>query len=251
MHPLLRQTRTFTGNRFRGIKRFTAVNWPKTLYFNFKKFPFALARKLPVYFYGRVRFGNITGSIVIDAPIKRAMIGFGQPYELKQRAMGTAELVLEGKLVFRGHVQFGKDYFVYVAQAAVCEMGHMSSLGFSGKIMCFDSVILGNYARLGFESQIIDSNVHQMIDTETGAKFPMTAPIRLGNYNYLGNRISVMQRTITPDYCTVASNSICNANYSQLGNNILIGGMPAKLLKENISRDWAGEEASLQRWLIV
>jgi hypothetical protein len=60
-----------------------------------------------------------------------------------------------------------------------------------------------------------------------------------------------MQHTRTPDYCTVASNSVCNKDYSTLGNNILIGGIPAKLLRENISRDWESEKALLDRWLMV
>ena len=82
--------------------------------------------------------------------------------------------------------------------------------------------------------------------TETGEKLKMTNPIYLGNYNYFGNRVSIMQKTITPDYCTVASNSLCNSDYTNFGNNILIGGIPAKLLKNNISRDWEGEDEHLR-----
>lgn len=228
-----------------------SVNWTKTLYFNFKKFPFATAVKLPVFFYGRVKFKSIGGKITIDAPIKRAMIGFGQPYEIITRSKGTAEICLWGEMIFKGHVQFGKDYFVYVDDGAHLEMGHMSSLGGNGKIICYEKIVFGKYARIGFESQVIDSNFHTMIDTQTGKKYPMTAPILLGNYNYLGNRISVMQQTQTPDYCTIASNSVCNKDYSGLGSHILIGGMPARLLKENISRDWEGEKVMLEESLVI
>jgi len=232
-------------------RRFWSVNWRKTLYFNFKKFPFAIAVKLPVYFYGSVKFSSIAGQITIDAPIRKAMIGFGQPYEIITRSKGTAEICIKGTLAFKGHVQFGKDYFVYVNENARCEMGHMSSLGGNGKMICYDEIVLGEYARIGFESQVMDSNFHQMIDTITSEKLAMTAKIRIGNYNYFGNRISVMQNTTTPDYCTVASNSVCNKDYSSFGNNILIGGIPARLLRENISRDWVPEKALLDQWLIV
>jgi acetyltransferase-like isoleucine patch superfamily enzyme len=232
-------------------KQFWAVNWTKTLYFNFKKFPFSTAIKLPVYFYGSVKFSSISGQIVLDAPVKKAMIGFGQPYEIITRSKGTAEICLKGAIVFKGHVQFGKDYFVYIDENARCEMGHMASLGGNGKIICYSHIVFGDYARIGFESQVMDSNFHQMIDTTTNEKLPMAGPIRIGNYNYLGNRISVMQHTITPDYCTVASNSVCNKDYTAFGNNVLIGGIPAKLLRENISRDWVNEKALLDQWLIV
>ena len=35
------------------------------------------------------------------------------------------------------------------------------------------------------------------------------------------------------------------------GKNILIGGIPAKLLKTNISRDWEGERSRLENALIL
>jgi len=54
------------------------------------------------------------------------MIGFGQRYELVSQSKKTAQLVLDGTLTFKGHVQFGIDYFVYVASDAICEFGHLS-----------------------------------------------------------------------------------------------------------------------------
>ena len=60
-----------------------------------------------------------------------------------------------------------------------------------------------------------------------------------------------MSNTITPEFCTIASNSLTNKDYSLFGKNILIGGLPSKLLKENISRDWDGERKSLEKHLIV
>ena len=233
------------------IRNFFKINWTKTIYFNYKKFPFKIARQLPVYFYGKVKISNISGTIVIKAPIRRGMIGFGQPYEQNSVHKGIAELVIQGTIVFTGHVQFAKDYFILVGKDAYAEFGHMSSLASSGKIICTNKIVMGDYARIGSESQLIDTNFHQMINTQTGERFPMNGTISLGSYNYVGNRVSIMQGTKTGDYCTIASNTLCNKDYSTLGKNILIGGMPAKLLRENISRDWQGEKALLEKWLIV
>jgi acetyltransferase-like isoleucine patch superfamily enzyme len=233
------------------LKFYRSVNWVKTFYFNYKKFPFAVAKKLPVFFYGKVKFQDISGEIIIDAPIERAMIGFGQPYELNSVHKGIAELVLQGCLVFKGNVQFGKDYFIYVAREAYMEMGHMASMASNGKIICTKSIILGNFARIGSESQLIDTTFHTMFDIITKEYFPAKEPIVLGNFNYVANRVSIMKGTVTPDYCTIASNTLCNKDYSSLGKNILIGGIPAKLIKTNITRDWDGEREQMERWLKI
>lgn len=233
------------------MKFYYSVNWTKTLYFNFKKFPFNVAKKLPVFFYGEVKLTNISGQIEISGDVKRAMIGFGQPYEMNTVHQGIAEIIISGTIIFKGHIQFGKDYFIFIGENGICEMGNMSSMGSNAKLICIEKVVFGNFTRIGAESQIMDSNFHQMIDTKTGEKFKMTSPIYLGNYNYFGNRVSIMQKTITPDYCTVASNSLCNSDYTNFGNNVLIGGIPAKFIKDNISRDWKAERNMLDKYLIV
>ncbi|WP_235830950.1 acyltransferase [Flavobacterium ustbae] len=193
----------------------------------------------------------LSGQIQIIAPIRRAMIGFGQPYEMNTVHKGIAEINLAGILSFNGNVQFGKDYFVYIKEGAFCEFGHMASIASSGKIICTEKISLGNYARLGSECQIIDTNFHAMMDTQNGEIFKMTEPIQIGNYNFISNRVSIMKGTVTPNYCTVASNSLCTKDYSSLGENILIGGIPVKLLKSNISRDWKGELENFEKWLII
>lgn len=236
---------------YQKLQFYYSVNWTKTLYFNFKKFPFGVAKQLPVFFYGNVKFTAITGKIQIIGPITKGMIGFGQPYEMNTLHKGIAEINILGAIVFRGNVQIGKDYFMYIGIDGYCEFGHMSSLASNAKLICIERVVLGNYARFGSESQIIDTNFHQMVNTQTGKKCKMTAPISIGNYNYASSRVTVLKGTKTPDFCTIASNSLCNSDYISFGSNILIGGIPAKFIKDSISRDWEGEKAALDAYLII
>jgi hypothetical protein len=87
----------------------------------------------------------------------------------------------------------------------------MASMASNAKLIAVESVILGDFARFGSESQIMDTNFHQMIDTTTGERYKVTQP---GSYyNYIGNRVSVMPGSQTPNYCTVASNSLCNKDF--------------------------------------
>jgi acetyltransferase-like isoleucine patch superfamily enzyme len=69
----------------------------------------------------------------------------------------------------------------------------------NAKLIAVESVILGDFARFGSESQIMDTNFHQMIDTTTGERYKVTQPVVIGSYNYIGNRVScqVVKRQIT------------------------------------------------------
>jgi acetyltransferase-like isoleucine patch superfamily enzyme len=236
---------------YHNLKFYYTVNWTKTLYFNFKKFPFQIAKKLPVFFYGKVKFHDLTGVVIINAPIKMGMIGFGQSFELMKKEQGVSEIYLAGTLVCNGNVHFGKDYLIFIGFNSYCEIGDMFALGSRGKLLCYEKIIFGESVRIGFESQIIDSNFHPILDLKTGKKKPLTSPIKIGNNNWVGNRTSIMQKTITPNNCIVASNSLCNKDYSAFGNNILIGGIPVKLIRTEISRDWEGEKEQLKIWMGV
>ena len=235
---------------YRWLKFQLSVNWIKTLYFNFRMFPFKTAIKLPVYFYGSVKFTSLKGNLMIDAPIKRSMIGFGQQFEIGTRSKNVAEINLNGTLKLNGHVHIGKDCLLYVATNAHCEFGHMTCLGSEVKVFCTQKICLGNWARIGYQSQLLDTNFHNMYNVQTKEKYPLSSPILIGNYNAVANNNTIMQGAKTPDYCVVASNTLLNKDYIPLGNYILLGGIPAKLIKEHFSRDWEGEKLGIEQLLI-
>ena len=45
------------------------INLFKTLWFNFKVFPFAVAKKLPVWLYGKVTFRSLAGKSSSTDPL--------------------------------------------------------------------------------------------------------------------------------------------------------------------------------------
>lgn len=239
----------FAKKIYQKLRFLYSINWIKTIYFNFKMLPLDQAKLLPVIFYGSVKFSGLNGKVLINAPTIFGMVGFGQKYELISVSKKNAQLTINGNFIINGHIQFGIDYFVFIDKYATLNMGHLSSLGGSGKIVCFNSIIIGNHGRIGYESQVIDTSFHIMQDTLTGEEFPKTEKIIIGNYNYIGGRVSIMKSTITPNNCTVASNSLLTKNYSEFGENIMLGGIPAKLLKTNIKRAWDTEK--IENFLII
>ena len=231
----------------RKLRIFKKVNWRKTLYFNFKMFPFSIAKKLPVFFYGKVKFSSLKGEVTIQAPIRSGMIGFGQEFEKMTQSKGVAEIFIDGTLIFKGHAHFGKDVFLSIDKDAFCQFGFMGCLGSDVKLICTNKIIIGDWTGIGYESQIIDTNSHPMKNTITNNYYPMNGPIILGNYNAISNRVSIMLGTKTADNTVVASNSLCNKDYTDLGDNVLIGGTPSKLIKNNFKRDWEIEKEHLMK----
>lgn len=217
---------------------YCTINWFKTIFFNFKMLPFKQAKKLPIVFYGKVTFTSLKGKIVFEVEPEFGMVGFGQRYEMTKTSMRNAQLEINGNFVVKGHIQFGPDYIVVITKSGNLEMGNFSSLGCRGKIFCTNKIVFGTHSRIGFESQVMDTNFHDLINTETGEVYPTLKTVVLGDYNFVGNRVSIMGGTKTPKNSIIASSSLCNKDFSLEGANILIGGIPSKLIKRNITRNW-------------
>lgn len=218
------------------IKHFFSINWIKTIYFNFKVLPFNIAIKLPIVFYGKVKFIDLSGKIQWNVEPKRFICTFGNSQEVFKINNG-GELKLSGLLVINGSFSFGNDYSIHLSKNSKLILGGNSYFGKKTLIVCSNSIEIGKSMRLGYESQIIDTNFHYTIDLENGSSKRISYPVILGNYIWIGNRATIMSGTETNDFLIVASNSLLNKNYkSIIPKYSLIGGIPAKLLKENVVR---------------
>ena len=63
-------------------------------------------------------------------------------------------------------------------------------------------------------------------------------PIKIGNYCWIGNRVSIMKGTVLPDGSTVAANSVANKDFTQYGENCVFAGQPAIHKKSSVRRLW-------------
>jgi acetyltransferase-like isoleucine patch superfamily enzyme len=63
--------------------------------------------------------------------------------------------------------------------------------------------------------------------------------VKIGAYNWIANRCTIQKGTVTPDDLVIASGSLLNKDYTvAIPPYSMIGGRPAKLLRENLARVW-------------
>lgn len=223
---------------YRVLRLAKRINWFKTLYFNLKMLPFKDAKKLPVVFYGKHQLSGLNGKVRIgNMPICFGIAEFGNNKELVKQRLGRCELRIDGILYINGKFQTGNDTVIIVAKGAELSIGDGSYFGAKTKVICTKKITLGKGFRFGFESIISDSNYHFTINLETNKVERFQKEINISDYCWVGNRSSIMKGTNTPKYLIIASNSILNKDYSKtIAEYSLIGGIPAKLIKNNILR---------------
>ena len=211
-----------------------------TIYFNYKHLPFNQAKLLPIIFYKNAYATISCNSKIIlsEEMIKRnCKIHIGlHTLDFEYQCEKTHLNIFNGTLIVNGKLVFRRGCIIDIRGKMEC--GDDVLFGPLCRIRVHNNASFGNNIRIAHETQIFDSNFHYSEKvTEPGYK-PISKPIHIGSYCWIGNRCTLNPGVILPDYTTVASNSLVNKNFSTLAKYSTIGGIPAKFLREGYTRVW-------------
>ena len=218
------------------------INLRKTLYLNFKMLPISQAKYLPLFVYGKAKFREMKGQIIIHGHLSPGMIKIGKNNYYVKTSVPLTYWVINGKMIFEGNdVRFLNGGYVCVSKNGALTIGGRCIIGSEYKIMCFNEIHIGEFARIAYEVQICDTSFHYI--SVSGEKpMPLTKPIVIMHNVWIGNRSTISKGTYLPAYSIVAQGSLVNKSFLDVGEEIFIAGMPASLKKKGIRRIFDEEE---------
>ncbi|MDR0833732.1 MAG: hypothetical protein LBN93_06035 [Candidatus Symbiothrix sp.] len=215
----------------------------KTIYYNFRLFPFSIAKKLPIFIHSGVKIYDI-GKVVIDGKVTRGMISIGN---YNMRAQGATKIRNRGEIIFKGKVFIFGGVNLMNSGKIVFEGDDL--LGENTVVIISRQLTIGKCTRIASLCYIMDSDAHYMVNVQTGEIKDNTKEIIIGKCNWLANGTVVKKGTHTPDYTIVASaNALLSKDYTNLPPYSIIGGMPAKLIASGYRRIYNKiEESRLEK----
>ncbi|MFM2228775.1 MAG: Galactoside O-acetyltransferase [Bacteroidota bacterium] len=121
--------------------------------------------------------------------------------------------------IFAGH-------HIALAPGAILNLGS-GYINYNLKIRCFNSITIGENVAISENVTIWDSDAHKIIGKET----EMSKPIHIGDHVWIGCNVTILKGVTIGNGAVVAAGSVITSNVPE---NSLVGGVPAKLLKENV-----------------
>jgi len=231
---------------YKRIRYLISINWIKTIYFNFRLLPYKQARKIPFFIYKRVKFHFENGKVIINSNVYRGMIKIGYSLELFKINMNPVEFSIKGTININGGFIVGCGSKIIICKDAILDIGENSYIGSNSKIIVTNKVFMGAYTRISYETQIMDSNFHYLLDIEKKIVSNIKGCVEINDYCWIGNRSSIMKGTKTPEHCIITSNSLLNKDYKAIVPPCsIIGGIPAKLIKTGFIRFYGDKEIAL------
>ena len=199
--------------------------------------PLGQAVKLPVCFFGKVKFHDLSGEVMIDSSIRLGMIKIGYKWrDLFPTSFLPNQLWISGILIFKGGCIIGGGVGVFVQKKkAILEIGNNTTIGAGTLVKSMDKLVIGDYTRITGNCIIMNSNMHFVKNIDTGLIAKPYGPIVIGNHCWINSGTTITKGAIVPNYSIVARNSFLSKDYTEHGPNAFIAGSPAKI-KNNSSQ---------------
>ena len=96
-------------------------------------------------------------------------------------------------------------------------------------------IIIGEDCMFAYDIDLRTGDSHSIIDSVTNERLNYAQNINIGNHVWIASHVSILKGVHIADNSVVATRAVVTKSF--IDNNILIGGMPAKKLKENINWD--------------
>ena len=210
------------------------LNLWKTIYVNFKTQSVKDAYRLPILVYGRLKIDSL-GVILINCPLKIGIIRIGN---VNMKSNTVTRLNSHGCIIFNGQCEIWGGVYCELAPKAKLEIGKHVLIGENVRFLLRNRCLIGNYARIAYDSQFLDTDFHYLINIETGQIKNNPSEIIIGNYNWIGNKTTIKKGTITSDYTIVAApNALLTKDYTNItSESPVLGGAPAKEIAHGVRR---------------
>jgi len=214
------------------------LNLIATLYLNLRTLPFFTAIKLPVICFGKIKFHNLSGRIIIDAPIKAGMIKIGYRwYDLWPSSYLPTQILIRGNIVFKGRsIISGGVVLNSFRKNAEIIVERNVTIGGGTVVKALKHITIGIDSQITGDCIIMDSNMHYIKDIKTGKIPSLLKEIIIGKNCWINRGTTIAKGAILSDYTITARNTYISKDMTQYGSHVLLAGSPAKPVRNDVQR---------------
>lgn len=208
---------------------------PKIIWFNFHYLPFSQAIRLPILLY-KPQFKHCKGNIKISGAARFGQIRLGFPAMSSYPDTGIIWNNMGGSM----HI--AKDATINIGNASSVYIHTLGRIVFRGnfratsaaKIICCHCIKFGKNVLIGWDNLMTDCDFHSLTLVNHGGGKNAFAPISIGDNVWIGLQTLTLKGACLPSNVVVAARTLLNKDYTKYGEYALLGGSPARKLKDGI-----------------
>jgi acetyltransferase-like isoleucine patch superfamily enzyme len=132
----------------------------------------------------------------------------------------------DSNVIVQGDFRFMYGADIIIFPGATLELGANSFVNSDCKIRCHEHIKIGNECAISHDFTILDSDAHQLNDKIK------KGPVIIGNHVWIGTRVTVLSGVSIGDGAVIAASALVTRDVPA---GSLVGGVPAKIIRKNVS----------------
>lgn len=203
-----------------------------SIYFNLRYLPLGIATRIPILVSPRVRIHHLKrGCIFVPLHSSFGNIKIGLNCSDGVHSFkGFISIANGAQLIFLGKAKLSSGISIRI-DAGKMIVGNEAFFNANCMIRCTNSISFGNGILVGWNVCFITDDGHSFF--VNNQRLEREKPIIIGEHVWIASDTKIAKGTIIADNCIVAQNSLVNTTFYE--KNTLIGGIPAKVIKKNVS----------------
>ena len=137
---------------------------------------------------------------------------------------------INGKLILKGRYNIGRGCRIDIGRNGLVEIGDGGYVNCNTNIVIMHRLSIGDGCAISWGCQFLDDDFHEVLYEGRNDRDPS---IHVGDRVWIGCNVKVYKGSVIPNGCIVASDSIVKGRFDK--ENCLIGGNPARVLREDVS----------------
>ena len=159
--------------------------------------------------------------------IEKGQLNLNKSFSKPDRNWGVLKMMKNATLNVNDNFDIYSGCQIGIMENAVLNLGS-GYIIYNSKIRCYSKITIGNNVALSENLTILDSDSHEL----HGDSKNKTQPIVVGNHVWIGVNVTILKGVTIGDGSVIAAGSVVNRDVPP---NCLAGGVPAKVIRENIS----------------
>jgi acetyltransferase-like isoleucine patch superfamily enzyme len=138
----------------------------------------------------------------------------------------------DARLSVHGRAEIVRGTRVQIGERAHLELGHGCYVGFNSTLTCWQHISIGADCGISWNTNIIDGNAHELVID--GIPRPRKQYVKIGDRVWVGTGAIILSGVTVGDGAVVAAGAVVTSDVPACA---LVGGNPARVIRENIT--WA------------
>lgn len=143
-------------------------------------------------------------------------------------------LEIDGIMKIKGCATWGQGARICILKGGNLLIGKNFLNNAAMTIICKKSIVVGDNVLTSWNTLIMDTDFHHVLDISTGRINNCAQKIVIGNNVWIGTRAVVLKGSEIQDGSIIGSMSLVNKKFDK--KNCLIAGNPASIKKENLTK---------------